>query len=33
MTNTQPYRAVQLNSFLEYSKMLRINGDGILVSE
>ena len=33
MTNTQPYRAIQLNTFMEFSKYLRINGEGILVSE
>ena len=33
MTNTQSYRAIQLNTFMEFSKYLRINGDGILVSE
>jgi hypothetical protein len=33
MTNTQSYRAIQLNTFAEFSKYLRINGEGILVSE
>ena len=33
MTNTQPYRAIQLNTFLEFAKILRINSDGLLVSE
>ena len=33
MTNFQPYRAIHLNTFLEFSKYLRINSEGILVSE
>ena len=27
------YRAIQLNTFLEFAKILRINSDGLLVSE
>ena len=32
-TNTVPYREVQLNTFMEFSKYLRISSKGILVSE
>jgi hypothetical protein len=32
-TNTVPYRDVHLNTFLEFSKYIRINSQGILVSE
>ena len=33
MTNYQPFKAIHLNTFLEFSKYLRINSEGILVSE
>ena len=32
-TNTLPYREVQLNTFMEFSKYLRVSSKGILVSE
>ena len=32
-TNTVPYREVQLNTFMEFSKYLRVSSKGILVSE
>ena len=32
-TNTVSYRDVHLNTFMEYSKFLRVNNQGILVSE
>jgi len=32
-TNMVPYREVQLNTFMEFSKYLRVSSKGILVSE
>jgi hypothetical protein len=32
-TNTVSYRDVHLNTFMEFSKFLRVNNQGILVSE
>lgn len=32
-TNTQPFREIHLNTFMEFSKYIRINSQGILVSE
>ena len=32
-TNTVSYRDIHLNCFMEFSKYLRVNSQGILVSE